>query len=157
MATKLYTDAELAELRSMPKRVTNPNARWTEKPTASPVHRQRSFKVRTANETGPRFEVYLRQNLLDQADFSCGIAYLPLDGSRLMLARYNGPSHEHGDIAYLPHIHRATATAIAAGRKPEREADQTDRYDSLEGATACLIEDFNIAGIRAERDQPRLF
>ena len=119
------------------------------------------FKVRTANETGPRFGVYQRQNLLDQADFSCGIscgiAYLPLDGSRLMLARYNGPSHEHGDIAYLPHIRRATATVIAAGRKPEREADPTDRYDSLDGATACLIEDFKIAGIRAERDQPRLF
>ena len=141
----------------MPKRVTNPNARWSEKPSASPVHRQRSFKVRTDSETGPRFELYQRQNLLDQADFSCGIAYLPLDGSRLMLARYNGPSHEHGDIAYQPHIHRATSTAIAAGRKPESEADQTDRYYSLEGATACLIEDFNIAGIGAERDQPRLF
>lgn len=61
------------------------------------------------------------------------------------------------EIAYQPHIHQATAAAIAAGRKLEREADQTDRYDSLEGAKACLIEDFNIAGIRAERDQPRLF
>lgn len=49
------------------------------------------------------------------------------------------------------------AIVIAAGRKPESEADHTDRYNSLEGATACLIEDFNIVGIRADRDQPRLF
>ncbi len=141
----------------MPKRVTNPNARWGDKPTHAPVHRQRSFKVRTDNETGPRFEIYERQNLLDQADFSCGIAYLPLDGSRLTLARYNGSSHVHGDIEYQTHIHNATAAAIGAGRKPEREACQTERYETLDGALACLVSDFNVSGVQTKPDQSRLF
>ena len=157
MATKLYNEADLARLKSMPKQVINPNARWSEKPIASPVHRQRSFKLRQVSDSLPSFEVYQRQNLLDLVDFSCGIAYLPLDGSRLTLARYNGPSHEHGSIAYQPHIHTATAAAIADGRKPEREASWTDRFSSLEGALACLLEDFNVAGVFAKHDRPGLF
>ena len=35
MTTKLYTEAELEALRSMSKRVTNPGARWQEKPQVS--------------------------------------------------------------------------------------------------------------------------
>ena len=73
---------------------------------------------------------------------SCGIAYLPQGGSRLTLARYNGSSHVHGGIAYHPHIHRATALAIAAGRKPESEAEETNLYTTLDGAFRCLILDY---------------
>lgn len=156
MTATLYTDEELVALCSMPKRVTNPNARWSEKPTRAPVHKQRSFKARGEASEESRFEIYQRQNVRDTEDFSCGIAYLPLGGSRLTLARYNGPGHVHGDISYRPHIHRAGATAVAAGRKPEREAKETTRYESLEGALACLIEDFNIAGLNASHDAPRL-
>ncbi len=45
----------------------------------------------------------------------------------------------------------------ASGKKPERGAEETDRYVTLEGALACLIEDYSVMGIQAERDQPRLF
>ena len=152
MSIRLYTDDELAELRSMPKRVANPGARWVEKPG----HRQRNYQV-TAQSQDSRFAIYLRQNVRDANDFSCGIAYLPRGGARLTLARYNGPSHLHGDIAYRPHIHRATARAIAAGRKPESEADETDRFATLDGAVGCLIDDFRLEGIaRPESDWPRL-
>ena len=152
MNIRLYADDELSELRSMPKRVTNPGARWGEKPG----HRQRNFQVMGENQNS-RFAIYLRQNLRDANDFSCGIAYLPPGGTRLTLARYNGPSHVHGDIAYRPHIHRATARAIAAGRKPESEADETDRFTTLNGAFGCLIDDFWIEGIaQPEGDQARL-
>ena len=152
ISSRLYSDDELAELRSMPKRVTNPAARWVEKPG----HRQRNYQVMGGDEA-TRFAVYLRQNVRDESDFSCGIAYLPLGGARLTLARYNGPSHIHREIAYRPHIHRTTASAIAAGRKPESEADETDRFATLEGALGCLIDDFRLDGIaRPETDQPRL-
>ena len=103
-----------------------------------------------------RFRVYQRENISDRADFSCGIAFLPPGGLPLTLARYNGLSHTHGDISCWPHIHRASASAIAAGRKPEFEAQETDRYETLEGALACLIEDYNVAGISAEHDHPEL-
>ena len=152
MSTRLYTDDELDALRSMPKRVNNPRARWTGKPG----HRQRNFQI-TGEPDEARFQVYQRQNVRDDHDFSCGIAYLPRGGARLTLARYNGPSHIHGDIAYRPHIHRATERAIAAGRKPESEAEETDRFRTLDGAFACLIDDFQLGGITPpDHDQPRL-
>ena len=186
MTIKLYTDKELIELRNMRKRVTNPGAHWLEKPSRKPVHRQRSFKVRSeqnenlfaggvevevavevedevevevAGEVEPVhwFEIYQRQNIRDNRDFSCGIAYLPHGGSRLTLARYNGPSHQHEDIEYRTHIHHATARAIEAGKRPEREAKETDRYETIDGALACLIKDFNLTGVDAQFDQPRLF
>ena len=45
---------------------------------------------------------------------------------------------------------------MASGRKPEREAAETDRYETLEGALACLVEDFNVVGISPSHDAPRL-
>ena len=153
MTSKLYSDDELDELRSMRKRVTNPGARWVTKPG----HRQRNLKLTGVDDVTVRFEVYQRQNESDENDFSCGIAYIPTGGRRLTLARYNGPSHVHGDIAYRPHIHRATASAIAAGKKPESEAAETDQFTTLDGAFACLISDLHLEGITAPQpDQPRL-
>ncbi len=153
MTSKLYSDEDLDELRSMQKRVTNPGARWVPKHG----HRQRNFKVDGQGDEAARFEVYQRQNESDEEDFSCGIAYIPPGGRRLTLGRYNGPSHIHRSINYRPHIHRATAAAIAAGRKPESEADETDRVTSLDGAFGCLIEDFRLQGITAPQpDHPRL-
>lgn len=75
----------------------------------------------------------------------------------MTLARYNGSSHPHGDISYRPHIHRATEKAILAGRKPESEAEETNRYRTLQGALACLVKDFNVMGLQTQRDQPRMF
>ena len=156
MNVRPYTKAELDALQSMSKRVTNPGARWSDKPTAQPAHRQRNYKVVGSGGKDDRFSIYQRQNLADESDFSCGIAYLSRGGPPLTLARYNGPSHEHGAIAYRPHVHRATEEAIAAGGKPEREAEETDRYWTLEGALACLIDDFNLSGTAARHDQPGL-
>ena len=157
MHIKPYTDTELDDLRSMPKRVTNPGARWSEKPKVNPGHRQRIFQAYGREDQQDRFSIYMRQNLSDESDFSCGISYLPRGGQSLTLARYNGPSHEHGDIIYRTHVHRVTENAIAEGRKPESEAQETDRFTTLEGALARLIEDFNLRGISAEPDKPRLF
>ena len=96
MVQRLYTDEELMQLRSTPKRVSNSHSRWLEK------------------------------------------------------------GHEHGDIFFQAHIHRATEKAIAAGMKVEREAEETRRYTTLEGALACLIDDFHVVGLNAVHDQPRL-
>lgn len=156
MDTKLYTEAELDALRSMPKRITNPRARWLEKPKGRPAHRQRSFQVSGGDDEEVRFLVYQRQNLEDGQDFSCGVAYLPRGGQPLTLARYNGPSHEHGDIVYRPHIHRASESAIAAGRKAEADAMETGRFETVDGALACLTEDFNLSGVDVRHDEPRL-
>lgn len=59
-------------------------------------------------------------------------------------------------IAYRPHIHRASERAILAGRKPESHATETDRFQSLEGALACLVEDFNVCGLNSKDSHPQL-
>ena len=155
MTSRSYTDDELQALEEMPKIATNPQARWTDKPKAMPSHRQRTFQVQ-GQEDDARFAIYQRQNLLDEHDFSCGIRYCPPGTTSLTLARYNGPSHVHGQIRYRAHIHRATEHAIAAGRRPESHTTTTDRYATLEGALACLLEDFHVRGVVAKRDEPRL-
>ncbi len=153
---KLYTEADLATLQSMQKRIVNPGARWLEKPKTRPVHRQRAFQVSGGSDDEARFLIYQRENLLDKFDYSSGILYLPRGASSLTLARYNGPSHEHREIVYRTHIHRASEKAIAAGLKPESDAEETDRFETLEGALACLVNDFNVTGIRAQQDnEPR--
>ena len=150
---KLYSEDELTEFESMAKRVTNPGARWNSKPG----HRQRNFQLVAGPEDETQFSIYQRQSELDDSAFSCGIAFRPPGGVRLTLARYNGPNHTHGDIKFRPHIHRATARAIAAGKKPESEAAETDRFTTLDEAFRCLLDDFRVEGISPPKlDQLRL-
>lgn len=156
MTNRPYTEEELEALRKTPKQVRNPGARWKDKPRGRPGHRQRTFNVTGGDGEEKKFVVYLRQNLIDSQDFSCGIAFLPLGALPLTLARYNGLGHAHGDIHYRPHIHQASEKAMATGQKPECEAVETDRYRTLKGALACLKDDYNVSGIVAEHDQPEL-
>lgn len=147
----MITDEYLQRVRQLPKCVSNPQARWTEKPG----HRQRNFQA-TALDSDETFRIVQRLDRTDEKDFSCGIQLAQRGEEDLTLARYNGPSHRHGDIAYKCHIHHATEKAIAANRKPESEAQETDGYHSLEGALARLLADYNVSGIEAEHDQRRL-
>ncbi|MFQ5598878.1 MAG: hypothetical protein ACE5GK_12640, partial [Nitrospiria bacterium] len=107
-------------------------------------HRQKNHKVESE---GDIFNLYLRQNTFDPQDFSCGLSVIKPDGTPLTLARYNGPSHKHGDIAYQCHIHKATQAAIEQGKKPEHDAEPTERYNTLEGALYHLLQDYYISGI----------
>lgn len=156
MITRLYTDFELNALRTMPKRVTNPGARWLKKPKRKPGHRQRTFRAAAVEENNRAFLIFQRQGLLDEFDFSCGLVCI-FHRERLVLARYNGPGHEHGDIAFRPHIHCATEQAIADGLQPDSHAKETDRFDSLNGALACLISDCAVTGLPAPLNQRPLF
>ena len=69
MSAKLYTDNELTLFMEMPKLITNPKARWLEKPKSKPSHRQRTFLVRSGEDESVRFQVYQRQNMNDIVDF----------------------------------------------------------------------------------------
>lgn len=113
-------------------------------------------RVRGGRGRRNALSIYQRQNLARTEDFSCGIRFHPTGGPPLTLARYNGGSHIHHDIAYAPHIHRASQQAMEAGRRPESEAEPTKRFSTLEGALACLLEDYHVSGLSAKSDQPRL-
>ena len=157
MTNRPYTEEEFEVLRKTPKQVRNPGAKWKDKPKGRPGHRQQTFNATGGGGEEKKFLIYLRQNLVDRQDFSCGIAFLPRGESTLTLARYNGPSHDHGNISHRPHIHQASEKAIAAGQKAEWEAEETTRYKTLSGTLACLISDYNVAGIVAGLDQSELF
>ena len=148
-----YTDDELRDLAQLASPIRGTLVRETN--GAGSLHKQRIF--RAWDHPGRARAPFPRLSGPDDApSFSCGIAYIPPGGPRLTLARYNGSNHRHGDIHYRPHIHRATEAAITAGRRPEDEAMETTRYETLEGALACL-DDFGLSGIRAEPDHPSLF
>ena len=152
MTDLILSNDQLDGLRSAPKRVTNPGIRWREKPGR---HKQRNYTAVSAD--GTRYRIYQRQNLNDDMDFSCGLALIQKGGKHLSLVRYNGPSHRHGDIFYRCHIHRATAEALAAGRKIDSHAKQAEQYRTLEGALACLVEDCGVQGLTTRHDERSLF
>ncbi len=87
MIIRPYTEAELEALQQMTKRVTNPKARWLSKPKRRPSHRQRNFSARGGDDEMAEFQIYQRQNLNDEMDFSCGITYRPRGAERLTMAR----------------------------------------------------------------------
>lgn len=152
MTDLFLSDDALKQLRSASKQVRNPGARWLEKPGR---HRQRNFNAVT--EDGAVYQIYQRQNLDDDLDFSCGLALVRRGGKPLSLVRYNGGSHVHGEIRYACHIHLATAEALVAGKKVDCYAEGTDRYRTVEGALACLIEDCGVEGLSAKHDERDLF
>ena len=143
------SDGEFDAMRSTPKRVMNPQARWREKPGG---HKQRNFDLVAKQDNTQRFRLYLRQNLNDEQDFSCGLALVQPGGGTLSLVRYNGSSHRHGDILFRCHIHRATEDAYMAGKKIDSHADATERYGTLDGALGCLIDDCSVDGMPFSRD-----
>ena len=152
MTDRAFTDAELDDLRSMRKTVTNPGARWVRKPG----HRQRRYDAVATGASTSRFVLYQRQNAQDPLDFSCGLALVRRGGRPMTLIRYNGPSHRHGSIHYRHHIHKTTAEGILLG-KPDSHAHESSRFATLEGAMSCLLQDCQVEGITAAPDAPGLF
>lgn len=159
MSAESLTDEKIGELLLMPKRVTNPNSKWREKPG----HNERNFTVESVDSTH-HFVLYVRQNRNLEDDFSCGLSWLAPSGETITLARYNGSSHSHPNhiekqkLGFVCHIHKATERYIRAGKKIEGYAeDASRRYNSVKGALACLVSDCAIKGIITEPDHPDLF
>lgn len=64
-------------------------------------------------------------------------------------------------FAYLPIDELADwaidCDLLTEGREPNSEAGETERYDSLNCALVCLVEDYHLSGIDTQEDNPRLF
>ena len=160
MTSLNFTGEELALLRSMPKHEAEPHEPWLAKPPIRPRHVQRTMVFRgewTPEFGDAEFSVYVRRGLTAEGDFSCGIAYRVTSGESLMLARYCGWGHSHREIVRSPHIHWLTGRARAAGTTVELEAVAADRFDNLESAVLCLVEDFNLSDIHFPDRLRRMF
>jgi hypothetical protein len=160
MGYESMTDARIAELRALPKRVTNPRGKLLVK--SGTRFEQANYIAINANaatleSASARFTIYWRRSTMDSEDFSCGIAWDAPDGTALTLARYNGANHKHPPAFYQCHIHQATERAIREGRSPEFYAEISTRYSTVEGALHCLLTDFAVSGLPSAPDQPDLF
>ena len=140
VSVPILSDDHLGQWREMPKRVLNPGARWQPKPADSPVVRRRVFSVCGEEGAGVTFRVHQRVHLRHPGDFSARIVLLLGGGSHLALARYNGPRHGPGK-AWKAHIYRASEKALREGCRPGYP-EETHRYRTVEGALACLLDDF---------------
>lgn len=150
------TDDIIAMLLQCPKQVTSKRPRETPKAK----HIERNIEV-SSLEGGHRFTLLTRQSTVIADNYSCGLLWHASTSNGVMLTRYNGSDHEHAnpiegdDFSFRCHIHRATERYIAAGRKFEHFALPTERYNSLDGALVCLMNDCNIswAGLNSAHDE----
>ena len=143
----VLSDNEIARLIALPKTITNPRAREKQQKKSARINY-------SATADGASFEVYVRQNLLVQDAFSCGLTYLHPSGEKVTLMRCNGGYHSHGNplegvdtIGVCCHIHIATQRYMEAGRKPEHYAEPTDLFSDVNGALVTLMEKCNITGL----------
>ena len=132
---------DLDALKQAPKREDSAPAGWVEKRGHKQIN---CDALSDLDGETLSFHVYIRQSLSDPVAFSCGIALKRKGRNPLTLARYNGANHSHYHIKFKNHIHTATAEAIARGKKPEIEAESTDRYSDLRGAFDCLASDYRL-------------
>jgi len=155
MAFESLTDERIGQLQMMPKRVINPTARNV----ADANHDKRDYVVESVDGT-ERFKLFVRQNKTVVDDFSCGLQWLPAGSECLILARYNGSSHEHPNhiegnrVDYACHIHKTTERYLQANLKPEGFAEKSTAYQTCKGALHQLVHDFNIDGLDTQPDHP---
>lgn len=97
--------------------------------------------------------IYLRSNMENPLDFSCGLGLIPKGRAvTFHLRRYNGKSHEHTNwlekepTFYDFHIHEATERYQNSSYKDDHYAKVTDRYAQLDDAFRCLLEDLKVTG-----------
>lgn len=162
------SDETINELIQCPKIITR---RPRREMAVQGRHRRNEFDLQSEDAIHS-FHGFIRQSTEFPENFSVGLEYTSSpDGVRVCLIRCNGP---HGETVQLPstpdhhfvcHVHKATAEAIEAGRRPESFTTHCEQFTTLEEAivyfcTTCNIEgaEFFFGFMEAERNrQLRLF
>ena len=145
MAVK-YSDREIASLIQERKPLP-PDWRNRISLRTKRGHKERHLDL--VGATGNEFRLILRQNSINQLDFSVILAVqVPQSNQLFRLRRYNGKSHEHtnrieNETFYDFHIHFATERYQQRGAREDTYAKPTDRYAGYHGALDCLIDDAN--------------
>ena len=142
-----YLDQEVERLLRERKPVP---ADWNSRVRLRPKrgHHERDLTLR--GEEGSEFLLILRQNKVNQLDFSIILAVrVPRSNHLFRIRRYNGKSHEHTNrieqvTFYDFHIHSATQRYQDLGTREDAFAEPTDRYADFHGALRCLISDSNL-------------
>ena len=137
------TDDEIGSFISINKRVVN-------KENTANIKKFKRRNIELIDNEDRKYEIFIRQHLTNDDDFSCGIRMLLDDGDNLTLLRCNGSSHSHknqlekNELGYKYHIHRATSRYIEDGKKRDGFAVTTDEYTNVRGAYQYLLKICNI-------------
>ena len=142
-----YLDHEIESLVQEERTVS---ADWPSRIRLMPKrgHNERHLDIPGA--AGSEFRLILRQNQINQLDFSVILAVrVPRSNQLFRLRRYNGRSHEHTNqiesVTFHDfHIHFATERYQELGAREDAYAEPTDRFGDFRGALQCLTEDANL-------------
>jgi hypothetical protein len=157
MDIRLLTDDDLDGMRFAPKIITNPRARWVTKG----AHREKNFLLHDARDATQSYRLFLRLSAIKTTAFSVGLARVWSPDETLILVRYNGPYHAHGNaiegnkVPLGCHRHLTTQRYIHAGHA-DGYAEATAEYNSVEGAFECLCRDCGISALTHDPFQPEL-
>lgn len=145
-----YTDDEIAALIAERKPLSRRQLplRFRDKR----VNRETGIDIRGVS--GGQFRIIIRISRFNPSDFSIILAIRPAQGSGLFhLRRYDG-MHEHTnrlestrrnkDKFYDFHIHTATERYQESAFADDGYAEVTERYNDIDGAFRCLLDDANL-------------
>ena len=110
----------------------------------SPKDGHRRHAITVTGAVGSRFQLSLRQSVLDPYDFSVILTVIRPDGP-LNLRRHNGTSHVHsnpieGDRFYgVCHVHQATERYQRRGSDAEHFARPTTDFSDLATAVNAML------------------
>lgn len=136
------TDAQLDDMRTTPKRIINPGARWVTKGS----HKERNFHLVADRSDEEKYRIFMRVSEHNSDVFSAGIVRVFGTDETLVLARYNGGYHAHRNVmerTKVPavcHRHVATERYIKAGHDPDGFAEPITDYNTVEGAFDMLCQ-----------------
>ena len=134
-----YTDQQIVEL--ITERKVLPDNWRTQ------LNKHNSLYI--IGENGNRFRLITNQNEKYPSDFSVILAVINPKTGIFRIRRYNGmPKRPHNNKIEKQkihgyHIHYAKERYQERGYDEDAYAKETDRYNNLEGALQCLIQDAN--------------
>lgn len=142
--TMLLTDAEISALLAEQKPEVDPHKLLQTFANTTPKDGHRRNAITVNGAAGDRFQLSLRQSILDPYDFSVILTVIRPDGS-LNLRRHNGTSHAHsnpieGDkFQGVCHIHEATERYQRRGSDAEHFARATTHFSDLATALNAML------------------
>lgn len=145
-----YSDKEIADLISCPKKVKTP-------PKQNMTLERGNYRndmILSSQDESLEFKVFIRKNVDFPENFSIGLEYRPHDESGFCLLRCNGP---HGTFEGTPetdrwhfyyHLHKAKPANLQAGARAERGGELTKEYASFEDALPYFLKLINVQEYR---------
>lgn len=107
------------------------------------------YFLNVTGDAGNEFQVIVRMSNFNKLNFSVILGVkVPPPKKLFRLKRYNGDSHLHTNTIEEQevegfHIHTATEKYQMNGTREEDYAEQTKRYNDVNGALKCLFADAN--------------